>query len=154
MNQDSISEHSNQSSRHATTPRSRATDSAPPTLRGRVEQFFGRLHARYAQVRDRAFAAMDEDSPGQRACAAALDPDRFADENLDSDYGSSPRVGMDNLAATPVADPYLKLIEAVLGRFGRGIGNQLKQHPAVSLIAAASVGFVAARWATRPRRDV
>ena len=128
----------------------RITDSNWTTLRGRVEHFFGQLQERHGLARDHALAAIDECS----TAAAAPDADQLADLNLDSDYGSSPRLGMDNLAATPVPEPTpgpVERIEAALGRLVHGFGHGIKQHPGVSLIAAASLGFVTARLAT-PRR--
>ncbi len=151
MNQDIIAGRWKQLIGQATSGLGRITDSDRMVLRGRVEEFFGELQERYGLARDHALAAVDEIS----VKGAAPDADRLADQNLDSDYGSSPRLGMDNLAATAVAEPtltYVERIDAALRRLARGLGQRFKAHPGAVLLAAASVGFVAARRASPARR--
>lgn len=155
MNKDIIAGRWKQLVGQATARWGRMTDSDWTILRGQVEQFFGNLQERYGLSRDQALAAIDEVSTKAGSIAASVDSDRLADQTMDSDYGSSPRVGMDNLAATPVADPpptYLERVEVAIGRFGRQVRTTLKRHPGASLMAAVSVALVAARWATPSRR--
>jgi uncharacterized protein YjbJ (UPF0337 family) len=151
MNQDIIAGRWKQLLGQATTGLGRITDSNWTTLRGRVEQFFGELQERHGLRRDQALAAIDELSSN----VTAPDADELADLNLDSDYGSSPRPGMDNLAATPVCDPptgYISMIGAAVCRFRRIVDQRLQQHPVASLMTVASLSFVAARWLTPVRR--
>ncbi len=157
MNQDIIAGRWKQLIGQASTRWGQITDADWTSLRGRAEQFFGKLQERYGLAREQALAAIDDISSETSAIAAALDADRRADRNMDSDYGSGPRLGMDNLAATPVADPcptYIERIDAALRRFVRRTSEQLKLHPGAALMTAASVGFVVARWTTPPRRSL
>jgi len=133
-----------------TTRWGQLTDSDWTNLSGQVETFVGKLQERYGLAREQALAAVDDICAETASIAAGLDADKRADERMDADFGSSPRPGMDNLAATPVnaPAPYAELIDAAM-RFGRGIGDQVKQHPGVAIAAAATIGFLAARLAAR-----
>jgi hypothetical protein len=69
--------------------------------------------------------------------------------SMDSDYGSSPRVGVDNLAATPVAADWPQALTDMLGLCGTHASNFVRAQPKTALLAAAVAGFAAAVWLRR-----
>ena len=108
-----------------------------------------------ALAREQALAAVDEMSAETSAIAAQLDADRRAEERMDADYGSGPRPGLDNLAAIPIEDPPLPLDrwlrERLAGLGGRVI-DEVRLRPGWALMAAASIGYLAARSVHANRR--
>lgn len=84
-----------------------------------------------------------------------MNQDIIADQMMDSDYGSGPRLGRDNLAATAPAEPaltYVERFDAALRRFGHGVRQTWRSHPGAVLIAATAAGWVSARLASPQRR--
>ena len=113
------------------------------------------LQERFGLAREQALAAVDEMSAETSAIAAQLDADRRAEERMDADYGSGPRPGVDNLAAIPIEDPPLPLDrwlrERLAGLGGRVI-DEVRLRPGWALMAAASIGYLAARSVHANRR--
>lgn len=155
MNEDLIAGRWKQLIGRATTRFGQLSAADWRALGGRIESFVGRLQQRYGLAREQALAAVDEMSRETAEIAAQLDADRRAEECMDADYGSGPRPGVDNLAAIAVAAAPLpldrRLQQSLAGLRERTL-VEIRQRPGRALLAAASLGFVVARWAVPGRR--
>lgn len=66
--------------------------------------------------------------------------------SMDSDYGSSPRVGVDNCAATQVnIGGWQAALNEMLCVCRNHASKAVKEQPATALLAAAAAGFFIAR---------
>lgn len=155
MNDDIIAGRWKQLIGQATTRFGQLTSADWTALGGRVESFVGRLQERFGLAREQALAAVDEMSAETSAIAAQLDADRRAEERMDADYGSGPRPGLDNLAAIPIEDPPLPLdrwLRERLAGLGGRVLDEVRLRPGWALMAAASIGYLAARSVHANRR--
>ena len=72
--------------------------------------------------------------------------------SMDSDYGSSPRVGVDNCAATPVkTGGWQAALNEMMCLCQSQAKNMVRERPGTALLVAATAGFFIAGLLRRRR---